>query len=59
MEISGLRMKNFGSHSDNYLHHMHGYLTAASTIGMKQNDVDTFIKRLDSVLNSISNTIEK
>lgn len=48
-DISGLKFKNFSSHSNNY---PCAYLTAAAAIGMTKNDVDLFIKRLDKVLNS-------
>jgi hypothetical protein len=57
-EINELKIKNFGSHSNSYLDDVHGYLTAASTIGMKKNDVDLFIKRLDSVLKSATSGIK-
>lgn len=50
---------NFGAHSNNYTC---SYLTAAAAIGIKIEDVDTYIKRLDTVLikltkSGIQNTI--
>ncbi|XP_071956294.1 O-phosphoseryl-tRNA(Sec) selenium transferase-like [Antedon mediterranea] len=46
-EIGGVRFKNYGSHCDEY---PYIYITAAAAIGMTQNDVDLFIKRLQKVI---------
>lgn len=51
-DISGLKFLNYGSHSNNY---PSAYLTVASAIGITKNDVDTFIKKLDKIFNSIVN----
>lgn len=45
--INDCLFKNWGSHFDSY---PFTYLTAASAIGIKKDDVDIFIKRLDKVL---------
>ena len=45
--MCGFTFRGFGAHSSEY---PCNYLTAAAAIGMTQNDVDTFIKRLDKVL---------
>ena len=37
---------NWGSHSNNY--HC-AYFTAAAAIGMKKEEIDTYIKKLDKV----------
>ncbi|KAK3096279.1 hypothetical protein FSP39_025255 [Pinctada imbricata] len=49
-EICGLKMKNFGSHSNSY---PSSYLTAAASIGMRKDEVDLFINRLDKVLTNV------
>ena len=48
----GLIFKNFNSHSNSY---PCAYFTAAAAIGIKKNEVDTFIKRLHKVLDSVKN----
>ncbi|GFO47619.1 O-phosphoseryl-tRNA(sec) selenium transferase [Plakobranchus ocellatus] len=53
--ISGYLFKNFGSHSNNY---PCAYLTAAAAIGMKKNDVDMFISRLEKVLSKCKSSLE-
>ena len=44
-EIGGFKFQNYGSNIENY----QGlpYFTVASAIGMKKNEIDDFIKRLD------------
>lgn len=51
--ICGYKFQNFGAHSDSY---PCGYLTAAASIGMIKDDVDTFINRLDKVLTKFQNS---
>ena len=46
-EVSGHTFKGFGAHCDAY--HCN-YLTAAAALGMTKEDVDSFVKRLDKVL---------
>uniref|UniRef100_A0A9L0S2K4 O-phosphoseryl-tRNA(Sec) selenium transferase n=1 Tax=Equus caballus TaxID=9796 RepID=A0A9L0S2K4_HORSE len=48
--VSGYAFRGFMSHTDNY---PCAYLNAASAIGMKTQDVDLFIKRLDKCLKTI------
>uniref|UniRef100_A0A2K6SZN9 O-phosphoseryl-tRNA(Sec) selenium transferase n=1 Tax=Saimiri boliviensis boliviensis TaxID=39432 RepID=A0A2K6SZN9_SAIBB len=48
--VSGYTFRGFMSHTNNY---PCAYLNAASAIGMKMQDVDLFIKRLDSCLKTI------
>jgi O-phospho-L-seryl-tRNASec:L-selenocysteinyl-tRNA synthase len=48
-EICGHVFQNYGSHSDNY---PVAYLTASAAIGIKKEDVDLFVKRLEKVLDS-------
>eukprot|EP01064_Diplonema_japonicum_P010828 TRINITY_DN1805_c0_g3_i1.p1 TRINITY_DN1805_c0_g3~~TRINITY_DN1805_c0_g3_i1.p1 ORF type:complete len:495 (+),score=129.41 TRINITY_DN1805_c0_g3_i1:41-1486(+) len=43
-EICGLAFNNYGSHSDET---DYSYLTLACAIGIKRDDIDTFMKRLD------------
>ena len=45
--IGGHDFRGFGSHFDSY---PFAYLTAAASVGMTRDDVDTFTKRLDKVL---------
>jgi O-phospho-L-seryl-tRNASec:L-selenocysteinyl-tRNA synthase len=45
--ISGYQFKNWGSHTD---HFKHSYITAAAAIGVKKEDIDYFIKKLNNVL---------
>ncbi len=55
-EINGLLFKSFNSHSNNY---PCAYLTAAATIGIKKEEIDLFIKRLQKVLDHVKHeTIE-
>jgi O-phospho-L-seryl-tRNASec:L-selenocysteinyl-tRNA synthase len=48
--ISGYQFKNWGSHTD---HFKHSYITAAAAIGVKKEDIDYFIKKLNNVLFSL------
>ncbi|XP_043828989.1 O-phosphoseryl-tRNA(Sec) selenium transferase [Dromiciops gliroides] len=48
--VNGYTFKGFMSHANSY---PCAYLNAASGIGMKQQDVDLFIKRLDKCLKSV------
>ncbi|GAB1289653.1 O-phosphoseryl-tRNA(Sec) selenium transferase [Apodemus speciosus] len=48
--VSGHTFRGFMSHTDNY---PCAYLNAAAAIGMKMQDVDLFIKRLDKCLNTV------
>lgn len=48
--VSGHTFQGFMSHTDNY---PCAYLNAAAAIGMKMQDVDLFIKRLEKCLNSL------
>ncbi|NP_001350392.1 O-phosphoseryl-tRNA(Sec) selenium transferase isoform 2 [Mus musculus] len=48
--VSGHTFRGFMSHADNY---PCAYLNAAAAIGMKMQDVDLFIKRLDKCLNIV------
>lgn len=48
--VSGHTFRGFMSHTDNY---PCAYLNAAAAIGMKVQDVDLFIKRLDKCLNTV------
>ncbi len=46
-EIGGIVFKNFNSHSNCY---PSVYLTAAAAIGIKKDEIDIFIKRLQKIL---------
>lgn len=46
-EVAGYTFHGFGGHHNSYLC---SYLTAAAAVGMTEDDVDVFIKRLDKVL---------
>lgn len=48
--VSGYTFRGFMSHTNNY---PCAYLNAASAIGMKVQEVDLFIKRLDKCLKAI------
>ena len=48
--VSGYTFRGFMSHTNNY---PCAYLNAASAIGMKTQDVDLFIKRLDKCLKTV------
>ncbi|XP_012327836.2 O-phosphoseryl-tRNA(Sec) selenium transferase isoform X2 [Aotus nancymaae] len=48
--VSGYTFRGFMSHTNNY---PCAYLNAASAIGMKMQDVDLFIKRLDMCLKTV------
>uniref|UniRef100_F7FPY1 O-phosphoseryl-tRNA(Sec) selenium transferase n=1 Tax=Callithrix jacchus TaxID=9483 RepID=F7FPY1_CALJA len=48
--VSGYTFRGFMSHTNNY---PCAYLNAASAIGMKMQDVDLFIKRLDRCLKTV------
>ncbi|XP_055101872.1 O-phosphoseryl-tRNA(Sec) selenium transferase isoform X1 [Symphalangus syndactylus] len=48
--VSGYTFRGFMSHTNNY---PCSYLNAASAIGMKMQDVDLFIKRLDKCLKAV------
>lgn len=48
--VSGYTFRGFMSHTNNY---PCAYLNAASAIGMKMQDVDLFIKRLDKCLKTV------
>ncbi|XP_020848063.1 O-phosphoseryl-tRNA(Sec) selenium transferase [Phascolarctos cinereus] len=48
--MSGYTFKGFSSHASNY---PCAYLNASSAIGMKKQDVELFIKRLDKCLKSV------
>lgn len=48
--VSGYTFRGFMSHTNNY---PCAYLNAAAAIGMKIQDVDLFIKRLDRCLKSL------
>lgn len=48
--VSGHTFQGFMSHTDNY---PCAYLNAAAAIGMKMQDVDLFIKRLEKCLNTL------
>ncbi|XP_052055306.1 O-phosphoseryl-tRNA(Sec) selenium transferase isoform X2 [Apodemus sylvaticus] len=48
--VSGHTFRGFMSHTDDY---PCPYLNAAAAIGMKMQDVDLFIKRLDKCLNTV------
>nr|XP_011749761.1 O-phosphoseryl-tRNA(Sec) selenium transferase [Macaca nemestrina] len=48
--VSGYTFRGFMSHTNNY---PCAYLNAASAIGMKMQDVDLFIKRLDKCLKAV------
>ena len=50
-EIAGIKFKNYGSHSDNYSHLP--FFTVAAAIGVKQKEIDLFLKRLDDALSKI------
>lgn len=49
--VAGLTFENFGSHSNNY---PVSYLTCASAMGIVKSDVELFTKRLDKVLQTLS-----
>jgi O-phospho-L-seryl-tRNASec:L-selenocysteinyl-tRNA synthase len=49
-EIGGHVFENFGAHSNKY---PVAYLTASTAIGIKKEDIDLFVKRLEKVLNSV------
>lgn len=51
-DVCGILFKNYGSHEDAGTNLP--YLTAASAIGMKKEEVDLFLLRLDAVLKEIS-----
>ena len=51
--IGGYEFKSFGAHCDDYLC---GYLTCAAGLGLTINEIDVFIKKLDSVLSKCSYT---
>lgn len=55
-ELGGYMFKNFGSHSNQ---EQLAYLTAAAAIGVNQEQVDLFVKRLDKVLDSMTNANKK
>ena len=46
-EVCNYTFNGFGAHSGEY---PCNYLTAAAAVGMTQDDVDMFVKRLDKVL---------
>ena len=46
-EVCNYTFHGFGAHSSEY---PCNYLTAAAAVGMTQNDVDMFVKRLDKVM---------
>lgn len=48
--VNGYTFRGFMSHTDNY---PCAYLNAASAIGMKTQDVDLFIQRLDKCLKTV------
>ena len=48
--IGGHDFRGFGSHFDSY---PFAYLTAAASVGMTRDDVDTFTKRLDKVFSKM------
>ncbi|XP_058049806.1 O-phosphoseryl-tRNA(Sec) selenium transferase, partial [Ahaetulla prasina] len=48
--VSGYTFKGFMAHADQY---RCSYLNAASAIGMKAEDVETFVKRLDKCLKAL------
>lgn len=48
-QIGEYLFKNFNSHSNSY---PCSYLTCAAAIGMKKEEVDSFIKRLQKILDS-------
>ncbi|XP_059131851.1 O-phosphoseryl-tRNA(Sec) selenium transferase [Peromyscus eremicus] len=54
--VSGHTFQGFMSHTDNY---PCAYLNAAAAIGMKTQDVDLFIKRLEKCLNTIRKEQQK
>ena len=42
-EIDGVRLKSFGAHIDDY---PHSYLTVAAAIGIKESEIEKFVKML-------------
>ncbi|XP_030047106.1 O-phosphoseryl-tRNA(Sec) selenium transferase [Microcaecilia unicolor] len=53
--VNGYTFKGFMSHTNTY---SCAYLNAASAIGMKKQDVDSFIKRLDKCLKTFQKEIQ-
>ena len=45
---------NWGSHSDNY---PYAYFTAAAAIGMKKEEIDTYLKKLDKVFTKFKQNV--
>lgn len=50
-EVCGLKFKNYGSHIDEYANLP--YMTAACAIGLKKEEIDWFIARLDEALKEL------
>jgi len=48
-QLGNVTFQNFNSHSNNY---PCSYLTCAAAIGMRRDEIDLFIKRLQKVLDS-------
>ena len=49
--VAGLLFANYGAHSDGYPHH---YINAAAAIGMRREDVDLLIQRMQSCFEHIA-----
>lgn len=49
-EMGGVVFENFNSHSKSY---PCAYLTAAAAIGVKRDEIDSFIKRLQKTLDIV------
>ena len=49
-DVNGLKFENFGSHSNTY---PIAYFSVASAIGIKKEEIDLFIKRLQKVLDAV------
>ncbi|XP_064484110.1 O-phosphoseryl-tRNA(Sec) selenium transferase-like [Ornithodoros turicata] len=54
--VAGLQFLGWGSHCD---HYPCSYLTAASALGVTREDVDTFLIKLDKVMQKVKSTDKK
>ncbi|GFY43893.1 o-phosphoseryl-tRNA(Sec) selenium transferase [Trichonephila inaurata madagascariensis] len=54
--IGGYTFKNWGSHTDESFI---GYLTASATVGVKKEDIDSFVKQFKTVLLKVSKHINQ
>lgn len=54
--VANFEFENWGSHSSQHIGV--GYITAAATLGLTKEEVDTFVEKLDTVLTSLRNEIK-